>query len=45
MNLCSSLLRDVSRLASYAYYKSILLVLRLFMLKFSEEILKSGLIE
>ena len=45
MNLGSSILRNVSGLASCAYYKSILLVLRLFMLKFSEEILKSGLIE
>ena len=45
MNLGSSLLRDVSGLASCASYKSILLVLRLFMLKFIEEMLKSSLIK
>ena len=45
MNLGSSLLRDVSGSTSCAYYKSIILVFRLFMLKFIEEMLKSGLIE
>ena len=45
MNLGSSLLRDVLGPASCAYYKPILLVLWLFMLKFIEEMMKSGLIE
>ena len=45
MTLGSSLLRDVLGPTSCAYYKPILMVLWLFMLRFIKEMMKSSLIE